>query len=66
MTDSQIKATKPVPARSMCSYPEAVMLLSKEYDALYVEEQHGAVLAISLMFERDRETVQADLERGHV
>lgn len=42
------------------------MLLSKEYDALYVEEQHGAVLAISIMFERDSDTVQADLERGHV
>lgn len=66
MTDTQIKATKPVPARSMCSYPEAIWLCGERWNEEDVDVAAGIACAISLMFGREFKSVQADLERGHV
>lgn len=68
MTESAIKATKPQPARSTITYPEAIWMLTREYKS-YVnlgEDGYPVISALCVMFQRQPDTVQADLERGHV
>ncbi len=66
MTESAIKATKPQPARSMCSYPEAIFRVHFTWENGNDYVSQGIESALAIMCDRSIENVQADLERGHV
>ncbi len=66
MTESAIKATKPIPARIFCTYHEAIFRMAKAYQEGSEVVREGVSFALAFLYERDKATVQADLERGHV